>query len=97
MAADTEDDNNDERTPLLKSTSSHKGQGSSLAQHAGSLLADWWLWELIEACTSIAALVVIIIILFIYDGSSLPDWPSVFTVRQFLLVPMLSSLMVLYR
>ncbi|KAL8842161.1 MAG: hypothetical protein Q9176_002854 [Flavoplaca citrina] len=82
-AADAADDNNDERAPLLKSTSSsHEDQGSSLAQNAGNLLANWWLWELIEACTSLAALAVIIIILFIYDGSSLPDWPSVFTINS---------------
>lgn len=89
MAANTEDDNN-ERTPLLKSASS---QGTSLAQNAASLFANWWLWELIEACTSIIALAVIVIILFIYDGSSLPDWPSVFTVRQCLPVEMVPSLM----
>ncbi|KAL8760223.1 MAG: hypothetical protein Q9199_000246 [Rusavskia elegans] len=78
MAANTEDDNN-ERTPLLKSASS---QGTSLAQNAANLFANWWLWELIEACTSIIALAVIVIILFIYDGSSLPDWPSVFTINS---------------
>ncbi|KAL8675024.1 MAG: hypothetical protein Q9168_000619 [Polycauliona sp. 1 TL-2023] len=78
MAGNAEDDSH-ERTPLLKQASS---SGASVVQNAGNLLANWWLWELIEACTSILALAVIVIILFIYDGSSLPDWPSVFTINS---------------
>ncbi|KAL8785501.1 MAG: hypothetical protein Q9213_003327 [Squamulea squamosa] len=78
MARNTEDGDN-ERLPLLKSASS---QGSSFAQKTSGLLSNWWLWELIEACTSILALAVVVIILFIYDGSSLPDWPSVFTINS---------------
>ncbi|KAL8999341.1 MAG: hypothetical protein Q9169_001767 [Polycauliona sp. 2 TL-2023] len=73
------EENHHERTPLLKKASSG---GASVIQNAGTLLSDWWLWEVIEACTSIVALAVIVIILFIYDGSSLPDWPSVFTINS---------------
>ncbi|KAI4112020.1 MAG: hypothetical protein LQ339_000027 [Xanthoria mediterranea] len=75
MARDTDG----ERIPLLNSASS---QGVALAQRVGTLLSNWWLWELIEACTSIIALAVIVVILFVYDGSSLPDWPSVFTINS---------------
>ncbi|KAL8923219.1 MAG: hypothetical protein Q9172_003238 [Xanthocarpia lactea] len=77
--AGNREDNSSERAPLLKSASS---QGASLIQHTGSLLSNWWLWELLEACISIIALVVIVVILFVYDGSSLPDWPSVFTINS---------------
>lgn len=86
MARDTDG----ERIPLLNSASS---QGVALAQRVGTLLSNWWLWELIEACTSIIALAVIVVILFVYDGSSLPDWPSVFTVRQCLHPESVPSLM----
>lgn len=93
MAGNRENDNS-ERVPLFKSASS---QGASLTQQTGSLLLNWWLWELLEACISIIALVVIVIILFVYDGSSLPDWPSVFTVRRHFPVELLPSLMIPHR
>ena len=92
--AGNRDDDNSERAPLLKAASS---QGASLTQHTGSLLSNWWLWELLETCISTIALVVIVIILFVYDGSSLPDWPSVFTVRRYFPVELLPSLMILHR
>ncbi|KAI4093135.1 MAG: hypothetical protein LQ344_003118 [Seirophora lacunosa] len=69
----------DPSVPLLSSASS---KGTSVASSATKLLADWWLWEAIEASTSIFALSIIAVILFIYDGSALPDWPSVFTINS---------------
>lgn len=66
----------DPSVPLLSSAP------SKVASNATQLLADWWLWEAIEASTGIFALSIIAIILFIYDGSALPDWPSIFTVRS---------------
>ncbi|KAI4119578.1 MAG: hypothetical protein LQ345_000575 [Seirophora villosa] len=55
----------DPSVPLLSSASS---KGASVASSATKLLADWWLWEAIEASTSIFALSIIAVILFIYDG-----------------------------
>lgn len=67
-------------TPLLETST--RPRASSLATKLGALLQDWWLWEIVSATTCILALSVIIIILALYDSSSLPDWPSVFTVRR---------------
>lgn len=72
----------DDRIPLLQPT---YDQGASCIHGVSGLLSDWWLWEILGAITSIIALVVIAILLFIYDSSSLPDWPSVFTVRSSIL------------
>lgn len=68
----------DPRVPLLKSASS---QDASVVSSIVNLFSDWWLWELAEACTSILAVLVIASILYFYDGSPLPSWPSIFTVR----------------
>jgi ABC-type Zn2+ transport system substrate-binding protein/surface adhesin len=72
------------RTPLLKpSTDNNKNNNRPgfIWGKIFELLQDWWLWELIAIGTSIASMVIIAVILFLYDASSLPDWPSVFTVR----------------
>lgn len=70
----------DSRTPLLKASPSE--HASSALQKLSSLLADWWLWEILSASLCLLALLVILIILLIYDSSALPDWPSVFTVQH---------------
>ena len=65
--------------PLLNNNTTRRA--SSTANRLGSLFQDWWLWEVVGATTCVLALSVIIIILAVFDASSLPDWPSVFTVR----------------
>lgn len=50
------------------------------------LFQNWWLWEIVSASTAFLAIVVIIIILAVFDQSSLPDWPSVLTVRSIYLL-----------
>lgn len=72
----------DPSEPLLRTASS---KATTVASNTSNLLADWWLWEILSASTSVLALFVIAVILLVYDGSSLPDWPSVFTVRPVLL------------
>ena len=69
----------DSQTPLLK-----KGlpKPSSISQKISLLLQDWWLWEILSALIAILATSAIIVILVLFDSSSLPDWPSVFTVRH---------------
>ncbi len=71
--------NSDSSTPLLQRASSrHKFLGLKMAD----LLQDWWLWEICGAATAMLAILTIAVILVVYDSSSLPDWPSVFTVRH---------------
>lgn len=68
----------DPRTPLL-SSGPNKSR-NSLSRELTGLFQDWWLWEVFGAITSVLALLVIVTILMIYNSSSLPDWPSIFTV-----------------
>ena len=67
-------------TPLLKKTASHT---DSLLNQISLLFSDWFLWELLSVFVAVLALVPIVSILAVYDSSSLPDWPSVFTVGCF--------------
>ncbi len=68
----------DFRTPLLKQS---VPRPASLLRKISLLLQDWWLWEILSALTALISSAVIIVILVVFDSSSLPDWPSVFTVR----------------
>ena len=68
----------DSRTPLLKQS---VPEPASLSPKISLLLQDWWLWEILSALTALISSTIIIVILVIFDASSLPDWPSVFTVR----------------
>ena len=68
----------DSRTPLLKQSFQ---KPPSLSHKLSLLLQDWWLWEILSALTALISSTVIIVILILFDSSSLPDWPSVFTVR----------------
>ncbi len=75
----SDEHNADSRTPLLiKSVP----KPASISQRIALLLQDWWLWELASVSIALLATIAIIVILALYDGSSLPDWPSVFTVRM---------------
>ena len=67
------------QTPLLKKP---KRQARLASTKVSLLLQDWWLWELLSALLAILSTTAIIVILVRYDGSSLPDWPSVLTVRR---------------
>ena len=67
----------DSRSPLLKQS---VPRPASLSRKISLLLQDWWLWEILSALTALISSTVIIVILVIFDSSSLPDWPSVFTV-----------------
>lgn len=73
----------DTRMPLLNNDASRRT--TSTAKKLGGLFQDWWLWEVMGATTCLLALSVIIVILAVFDSSSLPDWPSVFTVRSVVL------------
>jgi hypothetical protein len=79
-ARSNEEQPSNSRTPLLKSDDK---QQSSFSGKISNLLQDWWLWELFALGTSLLSITIITVILFLYDSSSLPDWPSVFTVRFF--------------
>lgn len=78
----------DFRTPLLAKS---LPRPASITQRIALLLQDWWLWELASASVAVLATTAIIVILVLYDGSSLPDWPSVFTVRRFTISNALST------
>ena len=72
-----EEPNINSRTPLLKtSTLRH----SSISHAVSLLFQDWWLWEFVGASIAVISIVVIFVILLLYDSSSLPDWPFIFTV-----------------
>lgn len=66
------------QTPLLQKTPL---KPVTVSKRIALLLQNWWLWEIVSASTAVLAATVIIIILLVFDQSSLPDWPSVFTVR----------------
>lgn len=68
----------DSRTPLL---SADNLQPSSIFQNTRNLLQNWWLWELLASFVSVLSFLSIVVILVVYDSSSLPDWPFVFNVR----------------
>lgn len=67
------------QTPLLKRP---LPKPATLVARIILLFQNWWLWEIVSAITAVLAVTVIIIILVVYDQCSLPDWPSVFTVRS---------------
>ena len=79
MSANPKNQDLDSQTPLLRKA---LPKPASVKNKIALLLQDWWLWEILSALTAILATTAIILILVIYDSSSLPDWPSVFTVRR---------------
>lgn len=74
----------DPRIPLLNIS---VPKTSSPSKNFSLLLQDWWLWELLSALLAVLAVTAIIVILVLYDGSPLPDWPSVITVWHEPIVP----------
>lgn len=76
--AQSDEHNADSRTPLLTKP---LPKPALITQRIALLFQDWWLWELASASVAVLATTAIIVILILYDESSLPDWPSVFTVR----------------
>ncbi len=81
QAANSSGNEDDSRLPLL---SKARVKSASTSHKISLLLQDWWLWELSSALTATLATSAIIVILVVYDGSPLPDWPSVITVRRWL-------------
>ena len=69
----------DAQTPLLRKSLQ---RSAAVSMKIALLLQDWWLWEILSAITAVVAIIVIIVILVLFNQSSLPDWPSVFTVRS---------------
>lgn len=67
------------QTPLLKRTFP---KPATLLAKTILLFQNWWLWEIVSAVTAVLTVTVIIVILVVFDQCSLPDWPSVFTVRS---------------
>ena len=70
----------DSRTPLLGAVTV---QSRSMLDKISSLLQNWWLWEIVGAATSVVCISIILVILLLYNSSSLPDWPFIFNVRMF--------------
>lgn len=79
QAVDLDEQDTHSQLPLLGAY--HK-QPVTASPKLPLLFRDWWLWEIVSAGTASLAIVVIIIIFALFDQSSLPDWPSVFTVRS---------------
>ncbi len=78
--ADPDERDADSQTPLLKRFV-HKPPPTVL-KRVSLLFQNWWMWEIVSAIVAVLAIVVIIVILVGFDQSSLPDWPSIFTVRS---------------
>ncbi len=77
--ADPDERDADSRTPLLKRS---VPKPPTALKEVSLLFQNWWMWEIVSAIVAVLAIVVIIVILVGFDQSSLPDWPSVFTVRS---------------
>lgn len=75
----TNEQNANSQTPLLKRP---LPKPATVLARINLLFQNWWLWEIVSAITAVLAIIVIIVVLVIFDQSSLPDWPSVFTVRS---------------
>lgn len=69
----------DSQTPLLKRS---LAKPATVSKRVSLLFQNWWLWEFVSSIVAVLAILVIIVILVVFDQSSLPDWPSVFTVRS---------------
>ncbi|KAF6231562.1 hypothetical protein HO173_010314 [Letharia columbiana] len=69
----------DSQTPLLKKS---LNKSATVSKKVILLFQNWWLWEIVSAITAVLAIIVIIVILVVFDQSSLPDWPSVFTINS---------------
>ena len=65
-------------TPLLQKPSA---VSSSIAETVKDSFADWFSWEVLCAIIATLSYIAISAVLVIFDESSLPDWPSIFTVR----------------
>ncbi|KAE8160024.1 hypothetical protein BDV40DRAFT_271561 [Aspergillus tamarii] len=61
-----------------------------LAQGSGSLGSSW-IWEILSCVIAVASLVAIIVVLYVYDGKSMPDWPYGITLNA--VISLLTTLM----
>ena len=73
------DSDDNVHTPLLKSISS-TSYPSSWTERVATSFQDWFSWDLLSAAVATVSIVAIIILLAVFDNSSLPDWPSIITV-----------------
>lgn len=70
----------DIHTPLLNSNALSKKGFTATSKRLSLSFQDWFSWDLASAFTASLSMAAIVILLAIFDGSSLPDWPSIFTV-----------------
>lgn len=70
----------DSHTPLLNSNALSKKGFTASSKRLSLSFQDWFSWDLASAFTASLSMAAIVILLAIFDGSSLPDWPSIFTV-----------------
>ncbi len=94
-----QDPNPDERdtdpqTPLLL-LKKPLPKPTSMSKRMALLFHNWWLWEIVSAGIAVLAVTVVIAILVVFDQSSLPDWPSIFTVRSIYIS--ISNLLLIFR
>lgn len=75
---DHDHENDDPRTPLLKTPPA--AVLSKSPEWIASAFQNWFGWELISAVVAVVSLGAVAGVLAAYDGSSLPDWPSAITV-----------------
>ncbi|KOC13378.1 hypothetical protein AFLA70_175g002570 [Aspergillus flavus AF70] len=61
-----------------------------LAQGSGSLGSSW-IWEILSCVIAVASLAGIIVVLYMYDGKSMPDWPYGITLNA--VISLLTTLM----
>ena len=52
-----------------------------IAHGQKSRLWDWWLWEIAGIMLSLGATITIIVVLAMYDGQPLPNWPYSITLN----------------
>ncbi|KAE8385910.1 hypothetical protein BDV23DRAFT_164216 [Aspergillus alliaceus] len=60
------------------------------SQGSGSLGTSW-LWEILSCVIAVASLAAIIVVLYMYDGKSIPDWPYGITLNA--VISLLTTLM----
>ncbi|KNG89899.1 hypothetical protein ANOM_001723 [Aspergillus nomiae NRRL 13137] len=61
-----------------------------LVQASGSLGSSW-IWEILSCVIAVASLAGIIVVLYMYDGKSMPDWPYGITLNA--VISLLTTLM----
>src|SRR5437764_5385476 len=55
---------------------------SSRWRDSHQVVTDWWVFEVLACAGSLAALVGIIVVLMLYNGRTLPNWPYGITINS---------------